>query len=438
MSACRQSKCVSHIDTQTSLRSGLHIADTPITIKNWYKHVNWWGVVLTILIPFYACVQAIWIPLQWKTAVLSVIYYFMTGFGITAGYHRLWSHTSYRASNCLKIILALGGAGAGEGSIRWWARNHRAHHRYTDTNLDPYSVNKGLLYSHIGWLIMKQNPKRIGRVDISDLNEDAIVVWQHQNYLPIVIFMALLFPTLLSGMSWGDWAGGIIYAGILRMAFVHRATFCVNSLAHWLGDQPFDASKSSRDHFLTALLALGEGYHNFHHEFPSEYRNETKWYQYDPTKWVIRMWEYLGLAYDVKRFHPEEVQKRRLQQKHTVLAEEASKLDWGVPPSRLPVLEWEKYVEQAEKGGRCLIAIAGIVHDVTDFSKSHPGGLLMLRSVVGKDATAAFNGGVYSHSRVAHNLLATMRVASVRGGCEVEIWKKHHHNEEEETSPMCH
>ena len=354
----------------------------------------------------------------------------------TSGYHRLWSHTSYRASNCLKVFLALGGAGAGEGSIRWWARNHRAHHRYTDTNLDPYSVNKGLLYSHMGWLIMKQNPKRIGRVDISDLNEDPIVVWQHQNYLPVVICMALLLPTLLSGLLWGDWAGGFIYAGILRMALVHQATFCVNSLAHWLGDQPFDAGKSSRDHFLTALLALGEGYHNFHHEFPSDYRNATKWYQYDPTKWVIRIWEYLGLAYDVKQFHPDEVRKRQIQQKHATLAEEAAQLDWGVPLSRLPVLEWEEYVEQAETSGRCLIAIAGIVHDVTEFSKSHPGGLLMLKSVIGKNATAAFNGGVYSHSRVAHNILATMRVASVRGGCEVEIWKKHQHSDAE-PSPIC-
>ncbi|KAE8140884.1 cytochrome b5-like heme/steroid binding domain-containing protein [Aspergillus pseudotamarii] len=251
--------------------------------------------------------SGVWIPLQWKTATLSL----------------LWSHTSHRASNYLKLFLALGGAGA-----------------------DPYSVNKGLLYSHMGWLIMKQNPKCIGRIDNSDLNEDPIAVWQHQNYLLV-------------------------------------ATFCVNLLAYWLGDQPFNASKSSQDHFSAILLA---------------------------------------------------VCKRRIQQNRAILAEDASQLDWGVPHSRLPIPEWEEYVEQAETSGRCLIAIAGIVHDVTDFSKSHPDGLLMLKSVIGKDATAAFNGGVYTHSEVAHNLLATMRVASVRGGYEIEIWK-HEHSDAEESSP---
>jgi stearoyl-CoA desaturase (delta-9 desaturase) len=136
------------------------------------------------------------------------------------------------------------GGGAVEGSIRWWSRDHRAHHRYTDTDKDPYSVRKGLLYSHFGWMIMKQNPKRIGRTDISDLNDDPIVVWQHRNYIKTVVFMGLIFPCLVTGLGWGDWKGGFIYAGILRIFFVQQATFCVNSLAHWLGDQPFDDRNS--------------------------------------------------------------------------------------------------------------------------------------------------------------------------------------------------
>lgn len=100
-----------------------------------------------------------------------------------AGYHRLWAHTSYKATLPLQIYLAAVGVGAAEGSIRWWSKGHRAHHRYTDTVKDPYSVRKGFIYAHIGWIVMKQNPKRIGRSDITDLNEDPIVVWQHVNYL---------------------------------------------------------------------------------------------------------------------------------------------------------------------------------------------------------------------------------------------------------------
>lgn len=303
------------------------------------------------------------------------------------------------------------------------ARDHRAHHRYTDTDKDPYSVRKGLLYSHFGWMLMKQNPKRIGRTDISDLNEDPVVVWQHKNYLKVVLFMGLVFPMIVAGLGWGDWFGGFIYAGILRIFFVQQATFCVNSLAHWLGDQPFDDRNSPRDHVITALVTLGEGYHNFHHEFPSDYRNAIETFQYDPTKWSIWIWKQMGLAYDLKQFKQNEIEKGRVQQQQKKLDQKRSKLDWGVPLDALPVMEWDDFQDQA-KNGRGLIAVAGVVHDVTEFIKVHPGGKAMINSGIGKDATAMFNGGVYMHSNAAHNLLSTMRVGVIRGGCEVEIWKR--------------
>jgi stearoyl-CoA desaturase (delta-9 desaturase) len=323
----------------------------------------------------------------------------------------------------MRIWLALVGGGAVEGSIRWWARDHRAHHRYTDTDKDPYSVRKGLLYSHLGWMVMKQNPKRIGRTDITDLNEDPVVVWQHRNYIKVVLGMGLIVPMLVAGLGWGDWYGGFVYAGILRIFFVQQATFCVNSLAHWLGDQPFDDRNSPRDHIITALVTLGEGYHNFHHEFPSDYRNAIEWHQYDPTKWTIWTCKQLGLAYDLKQFRSNEIEKGRVQQLQKKIDQKRAKLDWGTPLDQLPVMEWDDYVEQT-KNGRGLISIAGVVHDVTDFIKDHPGGKAMIKSGLGKDATAMFNGGVYYHSNGAHNLLSTMRVGVIRGGGEVEIWKR--------------
>jgi stearoyl-CoA desaturase (delta-9 desaturase) len=161
-----------------------HITEYPITWGNWYKHVNWLNTFFIIFIPLMGCVGAYFTPLSWKTAAFAVFYYFNSGLGITAGYHRLWAHTSYKATLPLKIYLAAMGAASVEGSARWWSRDHRAHHRYTDTEKDPYSVRKGLLYSHIGWMVMKQNPKRIGRTDISDLNDDPVVVWQHRHCKP--------------------------------------------------------------------------------------------------------------------------------------------------------------------------------------------------------------------------------------------------------------
>ncbi|KLU81813.1 acyl-CoA desaturase [Magnaporthiopsis poae ATCC 64411] len=400
-----------------------HISDEPMTMKNWHKHINWLNTTFILFVPLCGLISTYWVPLQYKTAIWAIVYYFNTGLGITAGYHRLWAHSCYKASLPLKIYLAAVGAGAVEGSIRWWSNGHRAHHRYTDTDKDPYSVRKGLLYSHMGWMLLKQNPKKQGRTDITDLNEDPVVVWQHRNFIKCVITMALVFPTVVAGLGWGDWWGGFIYAGILRVFFVQQATFCVNSLAHWLGDQPFDDRNSPRDHVITALVTLGEGYHNFHHEFPSDYRNAIEWYQYDPTKWSIWIWKQFGLANNLKQFRQNEIEKGRLQQQQKKLDQKRSKLDWGIPLEQLPVVDWDDFVEQS-RNGKGLIAVAGVIHDVTDFIKDHPGGKALISSAIGKDATAIFNGGVYNHSNAAHNLLSTMRVGVLRGGCEVEIWKR--------------
>lgn len=390
--------------------------------KAWYHHVNWLNMTLIAGIPAAGLVAACWTPLQLPTLAWSILYYYATGLGITAGYHRLWAHTSYSATLPLRIFLALAGAGSVEGSIRWWARDHRSHHRYTDTEKDPYSVMRGILYSHIGWLVLKQDPKRIGRTDISDLNADPVVRWQHRHYLKLVIIMSLIVPTAVAGL-WGDLRGGLVYAGILRMFFVQQATFCVNSLAHWLGDQPFDDRDSPRDHMVTAFLTLGEGYHNFHHQFPNDFRNATRWWQYDPTKWMIILWKHLGLAFDLKTFPSNEVEKGRLQQAQKKLNQQRAKLDWGIPLERLPVLSWDDFVAQCAEG-KALVAIGGVVHDVSGFVAQHPGGKAMISSGIGKDATAMFNGGVYDHSNAAHNLLSTMRVGIIRGGGEVEVWKR--------------
>jgi len=140
----------------------------------------------------------------------------------------------------------------------------------------------------------------------------------------------------------------------------------------------------------------------------------------------------MGLAYDLKQFRSNEIEKGRLQQQQKKLDQKRSKLDWGVPLEQLPVMEWDDYVDQA-KNGRGLIAVAGVVHDVTDFINDHPGGKAMIKSGLGKDATAMFNGGVYYHSNAAHNLLSTMRVGVIRGGMEVEIWKRAHGENKDST-----
>ncbi|KAL4893081.1 fatty acid desaturase [Aspergillus ambiguus] len=376
---------------------------------------------MLITIPLCAFLQIPWVKLHQRTLLLSIVYYIATATSLTAGYHRLWAHRSYSASPVLKCLLAAFGAGAVQGSIKFWAREHRAHHRYTDTDKDPYNVKESLLHAHILWVILKQ-PKKNNRVDISDLQNDPIVAWQHKHYFLAALFMGWAFPTIVAGLGWKDWYGGFLYAGILRSFFVNQATFCVNSLAHYLGEQPYDDRRSSRDHFITAIITMGEGYHNFHHEFPSDYRNGIEWHQPDVTKWLISLYEWIGLAYNLKRFRQNEIDKSRLQQIFKKLRIKSKSLDWGQPLSQLPVMEWNEYQTRVSEG-QLLILIGGVVHDVSKFIQEHPGGELMIRSALGKDATTLFNGAVYAHSNAANNILDTLRVAVLRGGCEVEIFK---------------
>lgn len=409
--------------TKAAPERKLHISEQPFTFSNWHKHINWINTTLIVIIPLLGIAATPFVPLSWKTFVWSVVYYAMTGLGITAGYHRLFAHRSYTASLPLQVLLMMWGSGAAEGSIKWWSNGHRTHHRYTDTDKDPYNARRGFGFSHMGWMVFNQNPKLKGRTDISDLIASPLVRFQHRHYLWFLAFNAFVVPSVVAGYFWGDYLGGFLYAGILRMFFVHQSTFCVNSLAHWIGEQPFDDRRSPRDHVLTALVTLGEGYHNFHHEFPSDYRNALKWYQYDPTKIFIWTMKQLGLASNLQRFSQNAIEQGLVQQKQKKLDRWRARLNWGVPIEQLPVIEFDDFKAQA-KEGRSLVLISGIVHDITDFVERHPGGRALISSGIGKDATAVFNGGVYQHSNAAHNLLATMRVAVIRGGCEVEIWKK--------------
>lgn len=395
----------------------------PITWRNLHKNLNIISCLALTVVPALALYGAFTTPLSRKTFIWSILYYFFTGLGITAGYHRFWAHRAYNASIPLRVFFALGGAGAVEGSIKWWSRGHRAHHRYTDTDLDPYSAHKGFLWSHIGWMMVKPR-RKIGFADVSDLNRDPVVQWQHKYYVPLIIGMGFVVPTLVAGLGWGDYRGGFFFAGAARLLFVHHSTFCVNSLAHWLGDAPFDDRHTPRDHFITALVTNGEGYHNFHHQFPADYRNAIKWYQYDPTRRLIEIASFFGLASELKTFPDNEVQKGMANMKLKHLSKEMQDLKWPKTSNDLPVLTWDQFQTESKTSGRSLIAIGGFIHDVTDFIEEHPGGYAMIRHRLGKDASAAFAGGVYSHSNAAHNLLSMLRVGVLEGGMEVEALKE--------------
>jgi stearoyl-CoA desaturase (delta-9 desaturase) len=310
--------------------------------------------------------------------------------------------------------MALAGSGAVQGSIKWWCRDHRAHHRYTDTEKDPYGPQRGVLFSHIGWMVLKKNPKKLGPVDLSDLNKNWVVEVQHKYYAIISLFFGFIFPTLVAGLFWGDWAGGYFFAAVARLVVVHHATFCVNSLAHWLGDISFDDRFTPRDHFITAIVTLGEGYHNFHHEFPQDYRNALKFYQYDPTKWLIKALSWVGLAYDLKTFSENEVRKGSHTMKEKVLNEEKKLINWGVDINDLPSFSLEEVVSEVKNNGKKWVILDQLVLNVEEFIDEHPGGSKFIKSYLGKDITTAFNGEIHDHHNAARNLTTHMRVGKIQ------------------------
>ena len=392
-----------------------HISEQPWTLSNWHKHLNWLNVVLVIMMPAVGWLLYLTgaVPLQRNVLLFSIFYYGLGGISVTAGYHRLWSHRSYDAAWPLRLAYAFFGAASVEGSIKWWGHSHRIHHRYTDTPRDPYDARRGLFYSHMGWMILQPNPKYRARADISDLIDDWVVRFQHRHYIVIMLVSAFLLPTLLCGYFFNDYLGGFVYAGLIRVFMIQQATFCINSMAHYIGSQPFDDKRTPRDNVLTALVTFGEGYHNFHHEFPTDYRNAIKWYQYDPTKILIYTTSLLGLASGLKTFSQNTIDQGRILQREKKLAREANNLVWGPNVQDLPVWDKQDYLRNLRDNNN-LVIISGIVHDVSGYITEHPGGQPLLKAALGHDATKAFTGGVYRHSTAAKNVLANMRVAVIK------------------------
>ncbi|KAJ3178527.1 hypothetical protein HDU85_005134 [Gaertneriomyces sp. JEL0708] len=377
------------------------------------KDIDWLSSGLLTITPLLSIYALLSVPIVPKTAIWALTYYFITGFGITAGYHRYWSHRSYDAAKPFQVWMALAGAGAVEGSIKWWSRHHRAHHRWTDTDKDPYAAHRGFLHSHILWMMIKDPSRSNGKADISDLKRDPVVNWQHRNFVPLMLFMGFVFPTLVAGLGWGDWKGGYFYAGIVRLVFLHHATFCVNSLAHWLGEHTYDDRQTPRDHFFTAIVTLGEGYHNFHHEFPSDFRNAIRFWQYDPTKWLIWLCSKLGLTYNLNTFPDNEIQKGRIAMQEKKILAIKQQLDYGKPLASLPSYTWSEFQTLAQS--KQLLVIENVIYDVAQFIDLHPGGRVFLKSAIGRDATVSFNGGVYNHHNAARNLMQHMRFGKVTG-----------------------
>lgn len=264
----------------------------------------------TVLFGLVSAVTLIGVPAfgyvygySWVDWTLFSILYVVTGLGITVGYHRLLSHRSFECRNWVKAVLLVAGGWALENSALKWAADHIRHHANCDQDADPYNAQRGFWYSHCGWLFYKDvhaNDKYASR-----LRQDSIVMWQHQHYWLIVLSGLAL--TFVVGFLYNGWIGGLgcfLLAGVGRAFAVLNSTFCINSVCHLWGRQPHGQADSSRDSWLVSVLTFGEGYHNYHHTHQNDYRNGPRWYNFDPSKWLIFTLFKLGLASSLRTATP--------------------------------------------------------------------------------------------------------------------------------------
>ena len=272
-------------------------------------------LIFTALLTFTAVPAYLYhFGLGWFLFGVFLFYYIATGTSITLGYHRLFSHKAFKAKWPVKLFVLLFGAAAFENSALWWSSEHRKHHKHVDTDDDPYDITKGFFWAHMGWLMFKLKPDTPTE-NVQDLKKDKLVMWQHKWVHPISFVVSFIIPALI-GYGYATYSGkdpmvgalgGFLLPGVARVVMVQHATFCINSLCHMIGTRPYSTSHSARDSWIAAIFTMGEGYHNYHHEFQWDYRNGVKPWQLDPSKWFIWGLSKIGLATDLKRVPQERI-----------------------------------------------------------------------------------------------------------------------------------
>lgn len=252
----------------------------------------------------------------------SVALLYLTGFSITAGYHRYFSHKSFKTNSIVEAILLFFGAMSAQGSALRWGFDHRIHHAYVDTDEDPYTIKKGFWFAHFNWIWDK--PKTIEPKVVPDLLKNKLVVFQHTHIGKLMVATNLI-AFLFIGFIINDYIGAFVIALWLRMFALHHFTWFINSLAHTWGEKPFCQEQTAVDNYFLSMLTFGEGYHNYHHTFANDYRNGIKWYHWDPTKWVIWTLHKLGLAHHLRRIDPLTIKKRMVIEQKNILLERLTK-----------------------------------------------------------------------------------------------------------------
>src|SRR5712672_1794812 len=255
-------------------------------------------IVYPSAIPFVlvhlACIAAIWTGITWQSVALCAALYWLRIFAIGAGYHRYFSHRAYTTSRAFQLILALLAQSTAQKSVLWWATQHRHHHLHSDTERDLHSPRqKGFWYSHVGWIFARRQDS-FDLVKIADFARFPELMWLNRfELVPAFVLAAICW--LVAG--WPGLVIGFFWSTVL----VFHGTFCINSLAHVHGRKRYVTGDDSRNNWLLALFTMGEGWHNNHHACQSSVRQGFRWWEFDPTFYILKVLSLLRVVWDLKR-----------------------------------------------------------------------------------------------------------------------------------------
>uniref|UniRef100_A0A1I8NWE4 Fatty acid desaturase domain-containing protein n=1 Tax=Stomoxys calcitrans TaxID=35570 RepID=A0A1I8NWE4_STOCA len=251
-----------------------------------------------------------------KTFVFATILSYSSGLAITAGAHRLWTHRSYKAKWPVKIFLLILNTVAYQNSVYVWARDHRVHHKYSETDADPHNAMRGFFFSHVGWLLCKKHPdvKAKGKgIDMSDLKSDPLVMFQHRHYFILMPLLSFVIPTLIPMYLWGEtFSNSWHVSALLRWFYSVNWVWCINSVCHLYGNKPYDKRLNPGENNQISWLTLGECFHNYHHVFPWDYKTaELGGSMSNLGALFIETCAKFGLTYDLKTV-PQDIIKQRI------------------------------------------------------------------------------------------------------------------------------
>ena len=277
-------------------------ADRPELI-NVVKQWVFWAVHV-------ACFLVIWTGVSWSALIVCATLYLIRMFAITGGYHRYFSHRSYKTSRLCQFLLGLLGATSAQKGPIWWASHHRHHHRYSDTPEDIHSPRlHGIYYAHIGWVLSSEFIETRKKL-VKDLLKFPELVWiDRLNILPPIALAVLVFFLGVWLEQLGFNTNGfqmLVWGFFISTVLLYHGTFCINSFCHLWGRKRFNSGDDSKNSLLLALITLGEGWHNNHHRYPGSESQGMYWWEIDISHYVLKFFSLFGLVWDINKY-PERI-----------------------------------------------------------------------------------------------------------------------------------